>query len=152
MGWDTSRFPENPDPELLCCICQGVLENAVVSPCEHVFCSVCAKEWLKESATCPNCRHQMNERDLKQVLPLLRNLISKLKIFCNYKEKGCKEVTTVDGLQQHLVQCPFAPEKKMVDAEEGKNWAKTIFPDFKWLSKFKSKFKYCIFYDSCKKD
>ena len=145
MGWDTSRFPDDPDPELLCCVCQGVLENAVVSPCEHVFCSMCVKEWLKKSATCPNCRQQMNERDLKQVLPLLRNLISKLRIVCKYKEKGCEEVTTIDGLQQHLVQCPFAPEKMMAEPEEGKNGIKAIFPDFKWLPKFKSKFKHFIF-------
>lgn len=151
MGWDTSRFPEDPNPELLCCICRGVLENAVVSPCEHVFCLMCAKEWLRKSANCPNCRQRMNERDLKQVLPLVRNLISKLDIFCKYKEKGCKEVITIDRLQQHLVQCPFAPEKRMADPEEGKNWAKTIFPDFKWLPKSRSKIKCCIFYDSCKK-
>ena len=63
MGWDVERFPENPDPELLCCICQGVLKDALVSPCEHVFCSVCVKKWLKEKPQSPNCRFQMSERD-----------------------------------------------------------------------------------------
>ena len=149
MGWDTSRFPEDPDPELLCCVCQGVLENAVVSPCEHVFCSVCANEWLKKSATCPNCRQQMNERDLKQVLPLVRNLISKLDIFCEHKEKGCKEVTTVARLQHHLEQCRFAPEKRMAEPEEGNNCTKAKLPDFKWLSKFQSKIKYYTFNAPC---
>ena len=152
MGWDTSCFPEDPDPELLCCICQGVLENAVVSPCEHVFCSKCAKEWLQKSATCPNCRQEMDEKDLKQVLPLVRNLISKLDIFCEHKEKGCEVVTTVDRLQQHLGQCRFAPEKRMTEPEEGQNWTKTISSNFKRLPKFRSKIKHCIFYVSYKKN
>ena len=37
MGWDVERFPENPDPELLCCICQGVLKDALVSPVSPFF-------------------------------------------------------------------------------------------------------------------
>ena len=102
MGWDVERFPENPDPELLCCICQGVLKDALVSPCEHVFCSVCVKKWLKEKPQCPNCRFQMSERDLKEVIPLVKNLISKLQIFCDHKERGCTEITTIEELQQHL--------------------------------------------------
>ena len=150
MGWDTSRFPEDPDPELLCCICQGVLEDAVVSPCEHVFCSICVKEWLKESGTCPNCRRRINEQNLRQVIPLVKNLINKLKIFCDYKEKGCDEITTIDGLQQHLKRCIFAPSKRLQEPEKRKSLAKTIFSSFKKSLKSSSKTKHCRFSDSHK--
>ena len=112
MGWDTDRFPKNPDPELICCICQGVLKDALVSPCEHVFCSNCLKDWLKQKPECPNCRFQMSERELKEVIPLVKNLISKLEIFCDYKERGCTEITTIEELQQHLRSCNFAPSEE----------------------------------------
>lgn len=148
MGWDTNRFPEDPDPDLLCCICQGVLEDAVVSPCEHVFCSVCIKEWLKESRTCPNCRRNMNGKHLKQVIPLIKNLISRLKIFCDYKEKGCEEITTIDGLQQHLRQCNFAPSKRLQESGKGKSLRKTIFSSFRKNLKPSSKIKHCMSSDS----
>ena len=150
MGWDTSRFPEDPDPELICCICQGVLEDAVVSPCEHVFCSICVKEWLKESETCPNCRRKINEKDLRQVIPLVKNLISRLKIFCDYKEKGCQEITTIDRLHQHLRRCIFAPSKQLQEPRKGKSFVKTVFSSFKKTMKSSSKTNHCMFFDSYK--
>ena len=33
MGWDVDRFSGEIDSELVCCICTGVLEDPVESPC-----------------------------------------------------------------------------------------------------------------------
>ena len=46
------------ETENQCAVCYDELtiENAVVTPCKHKFCSDCFFKWLKESNTCPLCR------------------------------------------------------------------------------------------------
>ena len=109
MGWDVDRFPGEVDLELVCCICTGVLEDPVESPCRHVFCSRCVKPWVDKNSTCPQCRGTTYQKDLKPVLPILKNIINKQKICCEYKENGCGKVVTIDALQRHLEMCSFRP-------------------------------------------
>lgn len=109
MGWDVDRFPGEVDSELICCICKGILGDPVESPCRHAFCSVCVKPWLNQNGTCQQCRNQLYERDLKPVLPILKNIISKQKIYCEYKENGCYEIVSVEALERHIENCSFRP-------------------------------------------
>ena len=47
MGYDVTRFTDQPvDGEFLCSICLGVFEDPLQSPCGHVYCSACIKNWL----------------------------------------------------------------------------------------------------------
>ena len=117
MGWDVDRFPGEVDSELICCICKGILEDPVESLCRHVFCSICVKLWLNQNGTCPQCRNQIYERDLKPVLPILRNIISKKKIYCEHKENGCEEIVSIETLKSHLENCSF----QSVEPVEGTN-------------------------------
>ena len=105
MGWDVDRFPGEVDSELICCICTGVLEDPVESPCRHVFCSACVKLWINKKSTCPQCRGNISENDLKPVLPILKNIVDKQKICCEYKENGCEDIVTIEDLQRHLEKC-----------------------------------------------
>ena len=111
MGWDIDRFPGEVDSELICCICTGVLQDPVESPCRHVFCTSCVKPWINKNSTCPQCRGKIYEKDLKPVVPILKNIIDKQKICCEYKENGCEEVVTIEALQRHLEKCSFEPLK-----------------------------------------
>lgn len=111
MGWDVDLFPETVDSELICSICTGVLDEPVETPCRHVFCSSCVKPWLNTKTTCPQCRNLTYPKDLKPVLPLLRNILNKLKIYCENKEKGCQEITTIEGYQKHFKNCSFGKVK-----------------------------------------
>ena len=111
MGWDADRFPKEVDSELICCICTGVLEDPVESPCRHVFCSKCVKPWVDKNSTCPQCRGTTYQKDLKPVLPILKNIINKQKIYCEYKEIGCEKVLTIETVRRHLKNCPFAPKR-----------------------------------------
>ena len=45
-----------------CCICLCDIHDGKtkVSPCNHVFHSVCIEEWNKKSNTCPLCRGDCN--------------------------------------------------------------------------------------------
>lgn len=108
MGWDIDRFPEGEvNLELICCICTCILEDPVESPCRHVFCSQCIKTWLSNQKSCPHCRAPVHKRDLQSVVPLLKNIISKQKIFCDNKCRGCPDVIALENLQGHIASCPY---------------------------------------------
>lgn len=108
MGWDIDRFPEGEvNLELICCICTCILEDPVESPCRHVFCSQCIKTWLSNQKSCPHCRAPVHKRDLQSVVPLLKNIISKQKIYCDNKERGCVEVVALENLQGHIASCSY---------------------------------------------
>lgn len=106
MGWDIDRFPEGEvNLELICCICTCILEDPVESPCRHVFCSQCIKTWLSNQKSCPHCRAAVHKRDLQSVVPLLKNIISKQRIFCDNKERGCPEIVPLESLVSHVAVC-----------------------------------------------
>ncbi|KAK7104096.1 TNF receptor-associated factor 5-like [Littorina saxatilis] len=110
MGFGTQRFVSDVDPNLVCGVCGGVLEDAVVTPCGHSFCSLCLRTWLARPAalTCPECRAHVPETSVKPV-HCLRNLIRGLEVECDFARRGCKSVVKLDCLQGHLNTCPFAP-------------------------------------------
>lgn len=108
MGWDIDRFPEGEvNLELICCICTCILEDPVESPCRHVFCSQCIKTWLSNQKSCPHCRAPVHKRDLQSVVPLLKNIISKQKIYCDNRDRGCTQIISLESLQGHTAICPY---------------------------------------------
>ena len=121
MGWDVDRFPGEVDSELICCICTGVLEDPVELPCRHVFCSACVKPWINKKSTCPQCRGNISEKDLKSVVPILKNIVDKQKICCEYKENGCEDVVTIEALHRHLEKCLFEPSRAQSRKTIGKD-------------------------------
>ena len=57
------EFPEDLyDFELKCLICFGRV-SLVRRPenCYHIFCSLCLKEWMKQSDHCPYCRKEFHK-------------------------------------------------------------------------------------------
>ena len=103
MGFDLERFPnEDIGSELICSICTGVLEKPLETSCQHLFCGECIQKWLSRRKSCPRCRKNITTTDLRQVLPDLKNILSKQKINCEYKSNGCKELVTTEALPTHL--------------------------------------------------
>src|SRR5258708_18969920 len=41
------------------------------------------------------------------------NMLGKLKIRCDFKDKGCKEVVNLEDLAQHAVKCKYNVETKV---------------------------------------
>ena len=107
MGFDIDRFPD-VNHELICCICTGVLEDPIESPCRHVFCSDCIKTWLSTKKTCPSCRSAVRRRDLRPVVLMLKNIISKQRMYCDNKAKGCEEIVELEQLTGHVANCKFS--------------------------------------------
>jgi hypothetical protein len=50
------------DVQDVCPICLDDMDvnNAVESPCNHIFCRLCIEEWLKKSELCPVCKYCFN--------------------------------------------------------------------------------------------
>lgn len=86
MGYDITRFIDKIDEEFLCSICTMVLENPLQSFCEHMFCDVCIKGWLmlKYDQICPNDRTSLTFDQLKVPGRIIRNLLNKLNIRCDF--------------------------------------------------------------------
>ncbi len=115
MGWELERFPE-PNQELVCCICTGVVDDPVEIRCRHIFCNVCLKTWLKNrgsshsrrAGTCPSCRATVKHRDIRSAPHMLKNIIGKQLIRCENKARGCTETPKLDDLISHQKNCMYA--------------------------------------------
>ncbi|WAQ96342.1 PZRN3-like protein [Mya arenaria] len=105
--YDIEKFDPPPDPDLVCCICQCVLDRAVECPCRHVFCQVCIERWLTNRHTCPTCRTRTKKQDLKPVLPLVQNMLNRMLMICDNRMNGCVEKIMLEHFDRHVSNCGF---------------------------------------------
>ncbi len=112
MGFMVDRFVSNVDQNLVCNICTGVMDQAVVTLCGHSFCEECLKTWLDrpETDSCPGCRSYTSRFDLIPNLAV-RNMIDALLVWCDNSERGCKIVMRLESLRKHLERCEFREVK-----------------------------------------
>uniref|UniRef100_A0A671KA67 E3 ubiquitin-protein ligase PDZRN3-like n=1 Tax=Sinocyclocheilus anshuiensis TaxID=1608454 RepID=A0A671KA67_9TELE len=108
MGFDLDRFEGPVDPDLICKLCGKVLEDPLSTPCGHVFCAACALQWLAKVGSCPVQCQKISTKELNHVLPL-KNLILKLDIKCDHRERGCNRVMKLQHLPEHAEACEFFP-------------------------------------------
>ncbi|KAK6169144.1 hypothetical protein SNE40_020253 [Patella caerulea] len=105
--YDVDKFVPPPDQELICCICTNVLDEPMECPCRHVFCKVCIETWLNNKHNCPTCRNRVEKNDLKTVLPLVRNMLNKLTLTCDFVINGCKDKITLEKYSVHIKVCGY---------------------------------------------
>ncbi|RWS23696.1 E3 ubiquitin-protein ligase NRDP1-like protein [Leptotrombidium deliense] len=110
LGYDRSRFVNLSDfaDELSCPICLGIFREPVTTSCRHVFCKQCIKLWSLKSMTCPVDRKRI--RKLHKPPVLLENILSKLRIRCEFEEFGCSKVVALNSFDEHLKCCDFKPK------------------------------------------
>ena len=109
-GYEISRFQKDVDENLNCSICYNVLkEPRTCRNNDHVFCLSCIGEHLRvNSQTCPECNEHLSVDTLRRPR-VLNNILSKLKINCDYASRGCSEFICVEDLKTHVATCGFAP-------------------------------------------
>ena len=113
MGYESDRFTGEVDEELKCPICCMVLSDAVQAPqCEHTFCHDCISSWLTRQSSCPVDRQPLSRSDLKPAPRVLRNLLAKLELRCDFD--GCQQVVKLELLQAHRDGCDFNPDKSVM--------------------------------------
>ena len=120
MGIERERFIGKVDSELMCSICVQVLQDPIqIRKCEHYFCKNCIDEWWKHKHACPVCRNRIpSVQDLIAPPRIVRNMLSRLELTCDYRMFGCTEIVRLDGLKSHLEQCEYNP-KRLVVCEKG---------------------------------
>ena len=92
MGWNIDRFidKEKIMDDWLCSICTDVVQNAVQTPCQHLFCKNCIKRWINEGKRiCPVDRQQLTLNDLKPMDRFRRQFLDKFIIKCINHADGC---------------------------------------------------------------
>lgn len=95
-----------PDEELICVICHSVLQEPVECRCRHVFCKRCINEWLHKNSSCPVCRKRVLASSVVPALPLIQNMVSRLKVKC--RSVGCTAKVAVENYPTHMGVCEFS--------------------------------------------
>ena len=111
-GYDDSRFEKAVDDHFHCSVCYNVLKDPVMCRNnEHLFCRDCITEHLNtNSHTCPECNEDLTVETLRRAR-VISNILSGLKIKCDYSHRGCQESIRLEELDSHVENCGFAPVK-----------------------------------------
>ena len=111
-GYDDSRFEKAVDDHFHCSICYNVLKEPMMCRNnEHLFCRDCITEHLNvNSHTCPECNEDLTVETLRRAR-VINNILSGLKINCDYSNRGCQEYIRLEELDFHVENCSFAPVK-----------------------------------------
>ncbi|RWS30880.1 E3 ubiquitin-protein ligase NRDP1-like isoform X2 [Leptotrombidium deliense] len=116
MGIDTKRFVNLTffGEELLCAICHGVLEDPLsLTRCGHSYCKQCILRWIKERKTCPVDSSEICRLNALIPTPLVvKNILGRHSVHCDYKDNGCETVVTLDSLNDHCARCKYRPTLK----------------------------------------
>ena len=112
QGYDDDRFVDVVDEDLHCAICLNVLKEPVqCQNNEHYFCTPCIRRHLENFQTCPSCMEELTLETMKKAARYLTKHLSKLKLRCEYVDRGCMEVIELGDLETHMNSCRFAPVK-----------------------------------------
>merc|ERR1711871_379045 len=111
---DPSRFVDVDSrvvEELLCPVCGTVPtgdDEPLQLPCQHMFCRGCIERALVRKGECPVCRTPVQPSDLRTSRPIA-NVISRLKVACEYVDRGCPDHVEISELARHVSECSYAP-------------------------------------------
>ena len=108
-GYEDELFQYPVAPSLHCCICTNVIKDPVMCENEHIFCKSCITTHLTNSQTCPTCMQPLTVQTLQPASRGIRNLLSELKILCEFFDRGCENYVELGDLKRHVAECGFAP-------------------------------------------
>ena len=97
MGIDIARFIGHHHETFTCQICLDVVEDPIMTPCEHMFCKDCFRP-----GKCPSCRQEAN--DAKPINRVLKQVYHSLEMKC--LSQDCSEIITVETYKSHDESCP----------------------------------------------
>ena len=108
-GYEDELFQYPVGPSFHCCICTNVIKDPVMCDNEHIFCKACITRHLTNSQTCPTCMQPLTVETLREVPRGIKNLLSELKIRCEFFDRGCGKIIQLGDLKRHVTDCGFAP-------------------------------------------
>lgn len=110
---DVNSFDGQVDEDLICPICNKVLETPSSSRCGHIFCDQCLGKATEKCIDCPKCGQALtpiaNDAE-KEAEELLAARLGKLSIRCTHQSHGCTAVLAWLDLDQHAEnECQYRP-------------------------------------------
>ena len=109
-GYEDERFEHVVSQTLHCIICTHVIKDPVMCQRnEHLFCRACITIHLINFPTCPVCMESLTVETLRQAPRTIMNLLSELKIRCEFFDRGCEKFVQLRNLERHVADCGFAP-------------------------------------------
>ena len=109
-GYDDERFQHPVGQSFHCGICYNVVKDpAMCRHNEHLFCRACITRRLMDSQKCPSCLEPLTVDTLNQPSRTVMNLLSELKIRCQFFNRGCERFIELGNLDRHVTDCGFAP-------------------------------------------
>ena len=109
-GYEDERFLHPVGQSFHCGICYNVVKDPTMCRHnEHLFCRACITRSLVNSQTCPSCAEPLTVETLTQPSRTVMNLLSELKIRCQFFNRGCEKFIELGNLGRHVADCGFAP-------------------------------------------
>ena len=109
-GYEDERFQHPVGQSFHCGICYNVVKDPTMCRHnEHLFCRACITRSLVNSQTCPSCAEPLTVETLTQPSRTVMNLLSELKIRCEFFNRGCEKFIELGNLERHIADCGFAP-------------------------------------------
>ena len=109
-GYEDERFQQIVSQSFHCIICTNVIKDVVMCPQnEHLFCRTCITRYLMNSQKCTTCMEPLTVETLSQAPRGVKNLLSELKIRCEFSDRGCGKFIELGDLERHVADCGFAP-------------------------------------------
>ncbi|KAL0085236.1 hypothetical protein J3Q64DRAFT_1746171 [Phycomyces blakesleeanus] len=91
-----------PNPNLICCVCQTPFIDPVISPCGHTFCQSCIYQAIETSPHCPIDRAPLEISNLIPAVKIITNMVNELIVQCPRLEAGCDFEGQRQFIQNHL--------------------------------------------------
>lgn len=111
---------------LECTIDNMISTNPVVCiKCETIFCQSCLDDWKKRSNTCPMRCSPLEIYNPLEKDTTIKKQLAKIKVYCKYKNYGCKEGVLLAEQNFHEKNCLYQPTKC---SECGQNIPKINIP------------------------
>jgi hypothetical protein len=108
-----SFYYTSPVPcDLQCPICSDVLQNPVVTPCQHLFCEHDLLQWFvrapddqgdKPSQRCPQCNTVCAPDSIQPAGRIINNILGDLERRCAHPD--CNWKGTADNYERHCKSC-----------------------------------------------
>jgi hypothetical protein len=123
MGIDIEEFvhPEHISPELICHICQGVLEKPVQTPSEHLFCEDELLEWMTRSDLCPITHEKLDPDTVTKPGRIICNMIGALERYCPNRAIGCTWKGPNERVKEHKKTCQWKSREVLLRENEEKD-------------------------------
>ena len=105
-GYDYQFVDPGPTDDQKCPICHLVVRDAhQVTCCGKLLCKCCLMKNQRRSNNCPMCRQITGNRYFEDIKS--DREIKSLRVYCSYKDAGCKWIGELRGVEEHMKDCNY---------------------------------------------